>query len=600
MKPDHRRILIADDLPSIHEDYRKILAPTSVPRPLFSGVAGFPPLFADSAESTIGFDLECVLQGEAAIVAAANARAAGQPFAIAFVDVRMPPGIDGVETACRLRAADPDLQIVLCTAYSDYSLGDIARRFPESDGLLILKKPFDPVEVQQLARSLCRKWRLAAEHRALLADLEARVAARTTELHDAKAELEVALRSAQAASRAKSEFLANMSHEIRTPLNAVLGMAELLQSTPLDENQREFTDTIRTSGDALLTIINEILDFSKIEHGSIELEVAPFDLRRCLAEALEIAVPPKTDRSIRLSHEVADDIPSLLLGDAFRLRQILVNLVANAFKFTERGEITVTARRIPAPFAGLTDRLLLTVRDTGIGIPADRRDRLFQAFSQIDASITRRYGGTGLGLAITHRLVTLLGGCVHVDSNPGAGSEFRVELPLRPAHEEPAVPSAPSSSPDGYALDPSFSARFPLRILLVEDNPVNQRVAYLLLQKLGYAPTFAVNGAEALEAVAREAYDAILLDVQMPVMDGLECARRLRSALPDSTRPWVIAMTANALEGDREICLASGMDDYTSKPMRVPVIAEALSRGHACLAARRGTAATPAPNTALS
>ncbi len=585
MTPDHRRILVADDLPSIHEDYRKILSPAAAPRPAFASFEGFAPTLPDPTEPDFRFDLECVLQGEPAIAAVAAGRATGRPFALAFIDVRMPPGIDGVETACRLREIDPDLQIVLCTAYSDYSLADIARRFPESDGLLILKKPFDPVEVQQLARSLCRKWRIATEHRALLADLEARVAARTGELHQAKSELEVALRAAQAASRAKSEFLANMSHEIRTPLNAVLGMAELLQSTPLNTSQREFTDTIRTSGDALLSIINEILDFSKIEQGRIELENAPFDLRRCLAEAIGIAGSPAAERGLRLIQTVAPDLPRLVIGDAFRLRQILVNLVNNAVKFTERGEVVVTASRAPAGDGA--DRLRLSVRDTGIGIPHERHDRLFQAFSQIDASTTRKYGGTGLGLAITHRLVTLLGGTIRVESDAGAGSDFIVDIPLHPAAELDATALAPETPVAPEALDPGFATRHPLRLLLVEDNPVNQRVAQLLLLKLGYTPAFAVNGAEALDAVAREPFDALLLDVQMPVMDGLECARRLRADYPDATRPWIIAMTANALEGDREICLAAGMDDYTSKPMRVPVIAEALRRGHAALAARR-------------
>jgi signal transduction histidine kinase len=592
MTPDHPRILVADDLPSIHEDYRKILAPAAPARPLFAQFAGFAPAVAEAVEPAFGFELQCVLQGESALTAAAAARAEGRPFSVAFIDVRMPPGIDGVETARRLREFDPEIQIVLCTAYSDYSLADIARRFPESDGLLILKKPFDPVEVQQLARSLCRKWRIAADHRALLADLEARVASRTAELAQAKSDLEIALHAAQAASRAKSEFLANMSHEIRTPLNAVLGMAELLQSTPLNCSQREFTDTIRTSGDALLSIINEILDFSKIEHGHIELENAPYDLRRCIADAVEIAFPPSAGRELSLSRQIADDIPARLMGDAFRLRQVLVNLIANAVKFTERGEIVVSASRVPAPAGAPTaDLIRVSVRDTGIGIPADRHDRLFQAFSQIDASTTRKYGGTGLGLAICHRLVTLFGGTIRVESRPDEGSEFIVELPLLPAPEPtPSDPREPADPVPAEALDTSFASRYPLRLLLVEDNPVNQRVACLLLKKLGYSPAVAVNGAEALESVAREPFDVLLLDVQMPVMDGLECARRLRAGYPDGSRPWIIAMTANALEGDREICLAAGMDDYTSKPMRVPVIAEALRRGHGTLATRRRAA----------
>ncbi len=585
MTPDHRRILVADDLPSIHDDYRKILKPIAPVRPHFTDFAEFVPPISAPAEQGGAFELECFLQGEPAVAAVAAARAESRPFALAFVDVRMPPGIDGVETARRLRDVDPDIQIVLCTAYSDYSLGDIARRFPDSDGLLILKKPFDPVEVQQLARSLCRKWRIAADNNTLLAELEARVARRTEELGQAKADLEVALRAAQAASRAKSEFLANMSHEIRTPLNAVLGMAELLQSTPLNPAQREFTDTIRTSGDALLSVINEILDFSKIEQGRIELENSPFDIRKCISEALDIAAPPTAPRGLTLRHHVESDVPALIIGDAFRVRQILVNLVANAFKFTERGEVVIAASRLPEKKPKTPEILRLTIRDTGIGIPPERQDRLFQAFSQIDASTTRKYGGTGLGLAITHRLVSILGGEIRVESALGQGSEFRVDLPLvaAPPHSSHAGTRPVTEIP----LDSGFAQQVPLRLLLVEDNPVNQRVATLLLQKLGYSPAFALNGAEALAAISRETFDAVLLDVQMPVMDGLECARRLRAEYPETKRPWIIAMTANALEGDRESCLAAGMDDYTSKPVRTPIIAQALRRAYTALATRR-------------
>ncbi len=590
MTPDYSRILVADDLPSIHEDYRKILAPPAPARSPISGFADFAPHLANppTPEIAVSFELECVLQGENAIRAVTDARASGRPFAVAFLDVRMPPGIDGVETARLLREIDPDLQIVLCTAYSDYSLGDIARRFPESDGLLILKKPFDPVEVQQLARSLSRKWRLAAEHRTLLASLEERVAQRTAELSSARAELEVALHAAEAASRAKSEFLANMSHEIRTPLNAVLGMSELLHGTPLSPVQREYTETIRTSGDALLAVINEILDFSRIDHGRLELEQVPFDLRACIREAIDISAAPAAAHGLTLRRDIEDTIPERLLGDPNRLRQILLNLVSNAVKFTERGEIVVTVRRQTATDGSAW--LRFSVRDTGIGIPPDRHDRLFQAFSQVDASTTRKYGGTGLGLAITRRLVLLMQGRIWVESAPGDGSDFQFEIPLLaappPIPPAPPPPAATSPAPPP-AIDPTLGKRIPLRILLVEDNPVNQRVAHLLLQKMGYAPEFAVNGVEALAAVARQTFDVILLDVQMPVMDGLETARRLRAEYPPARRPWIIAMTANALVGDRELCLEAGMDDYTSKPVRSPVIAAALTRAAAELTRRR-------------
>jgi signal transduction histidine kinase len=583
MTPEHRRILVADDLASIHQDYRKILAPTGPTRPPLAGFADFLPATGASPvtdDLSASFHVECVLQGEDAVTAAAAARAAGQPFSLAFVDVRMPPGIDGIETAFRLREIDPELQIVLCTAYSDYSLGDIAARFPESDGLLVLKKPFDPVEVQQLARSLCRKWRLASDNRILLRDLESRVAQRTAELDLAKTELEHALHDAQSANRAKSEFLANMSHEIRTPLNAILGMSELLQATSLNTVQLEFTDTIHTSGDALLAIINEILDYSKIENGRLEFENLPFDLEICLRSTLDLSRSQAASRDIALHLNIAPALPRRFNGDANRLRQILLNLVSNAVKFTEHGRVDLSVA--PSTAAGSAPSLLFTVHDTGIGIPSDRLDRLFRPFSQVDASTTRKYGGTGLGLAITHRLVSLMGGRIWVDSLVGAGTSFYFELPLTPVSESISPPHTVTPAPII-----KLARDYPLRILLVEDNLVNQRVAQLLLQKMGYQPGIVGNGQEALDAVSTGQYDTLLLDVQMPVMDGLETARRLVSDYPPERRPWIIAMTANALDGDRATCLSAGMDDYTSKPVRSAVISDALRRGHAALQRRR-------------
>ena len=526
--------------------------------------------------------------------------------------------------------------------------------------------------------------------------------------------------AAEAAARAKADFLANMSHEIRTPMNAVIGMTELLQHTALSEDQSEFVATIRTSGESLLTLINDILDFSKIESGRLDLELIPVNLRECVESALDLGAGPAAAKGLELFADFAADLPVSMLGDSTRLRQVVVNLVSNAIKFTTHGEVVVTLARRPAIASTLTqppqpERLHVCVRDTGIGIQEQRLHRLFKAFSQVDSTTTRNFGGTGLGLAICRRLVDLMGGRIWVDSQPGRGSSFQFELPLTFANEEPVAPpvvpaclagrrlllvdghpeklqvltrqarswglettptafgaealalldqgtafdlaviDAQSCAADGHAfltavrqrrsagklplivlaplgtdttqfaplqltrvltkpvktsvlldvitglfepqsvvsaapfaaLDASLGAAHPLKLLLAEDHPTNQLVAQLLLDRLGYTCTTVANGLEALEAVARQPIDVVFMDVQMPELDGLEATRRLGSLYPTRKRPWIIAMTANAMEGDREVCLQAGMDDYISKPINAQALARALALAHAGLALRR-------------
>ena len=368
---------------------------------------------------------------------------------------------------------------------------------------------------------------------------------------------------AEEASRAKSEFLANMSHEIRTPMNAVLGMASMLLDTRLSPAQRDYTATIRRSGEALLGVINDILDVSKIESGMFDVEVIPFVLRDCLDEAVDIVASKAAGKGLTLDCRVASHVPAAIESDPGRLRQILVNLLDNAVKFTDRGSVRLEVRSARTETGEV--EILFAVRDTGIGIPAAALDRLFKPFSQADSSTTRVYGGTGLGLVICRRLAERLGGRLWVESEPGQGSAFFFTIRCRPAAVAASTPRL-----DGLAAGAAevpLADQLPLRILLAEDNSINQRVALLMLSRLGYMADVAADGSEVLEAVRRQHYDLILMDVQMPEMDGLEAARRIRAELPPERQPAIVAISASVLEGHREACLAAGMDDFLPKPV---------------------------------
>lgn len=552
------RILAVDDEQGILDAYQTILgghqsdANTEEVQELEAKLFSDGDADIASEKPAESFDLSVCHQVDQAVEAVRNGLSDGNPFGVIFLDMRMPPGSDGLWTAKKIHQIDPNVQIVIVTGYSDIDAAEIAKTVPPTEKLLYIQKPFQPQELRQFASVFGAKWRAERELQRYHHDLEDLVKVRTEELS-------MALDAAEKANQSKSDFLAGMSHEIRTPMNAIMGFCEMLNEEDLTDVQHKYVNIIHNSSKSLLGLINDILDLSRIESGKLDIDITDCSVKMLLVDIEALLKPAAAEKGLALNISQGD-VPDVIQTDPTRLRQCLINLVNNAIKFTKQGHVLVKAYLEDNDGSGY---VRFDVEDTGIGIKMEEQENIFESFSQSSVSITRKFGGSGLGLAISKQLACLLGGDLTMKSEVGHGSVFSLRISTNIEKKSYSLSGSPSCF-DNSPAEVSACETLSGKVLVAEDFEANWKLLEVMLCRMGLDAVHAKDGNEVIREVAEGSIDLVLMDIQMPNLNGCDTTKMLREN--DITIP-IIAVTAFAMSGDREKCLKAGCNDYITKPV---------------------------------